>query len=151
MAKTIALDANLIVLLVVGLTDETYIEKHKRLKAFMIADYKLLLSTIKTGAQIVVTPNALSEASNLLRQIAEPAKGQIGVVFKRLVKNTKEIYVASAPATEREEFLRLGLSDSALLEVAKDEVVILSTDLDLCVAAEMAGYDVVNFNHLRDL
>jgi hypothetical protein len=151
MAKVIALDANLIILLVVGLTNESYVEKHKRLKAFMIADYKLLVETIKTASHIVVTPNALSEASNLLRQISDPAKSEIAAVFKHLVKGTKEIFVTSVSATERDEFVRLGLSDSALLEVAKDSVVILSTDLDLCVAAEMAGYDAVNFNHLRDL
>ena len=42
------------------------------------------------------------------------------------------------------------MSDAALLEVAKDDIAILSADFDLCLAAEIAGYPTVNFNHVRD-
>lgn len=150
MRKTIALDANLLVLLVVGLAEPRYISVHKRLKAYGVADFNLLRSMIAEAAGVAVTPNVLSEASNLLRHINEPAKTQIGVAFRQLIKNTDEIYVASADASSRSEFLRIGLSDSALLEVSKKNIVVLSVDLDLCLAALAAGYEVVNFNHVRD-
>jgi hypothetical protein len=150
MPKTIALDANLLVLLVVGLTERNYISVHKRLKAYSVADFELLSALISASAGVAVTPNSLSEASNLLRQISEPAKRQIAIKFRELIKRTDEIYVTSADASSRTEFLRIGLSDSALLEVSKKNIVVLSVDLDLCTAALAAGYEAINFNHVRE-
>ncbi len=150
MRKAVALDANLLVLLVIGLADRRYIAVHKRSKGFSDTDFDLLTTLISESAEVLVTPNALSEASNLLRQIGEPAKSEIGQAFLRLIRNTREIYVRSLDASSRTEFLRLGLSDNVLLEVSKNDIVILSTDLDLYLAATAAGYTALNFNHERD-
>jgi hypothetical protein len=150
MRKTIALDANLLVLLVVGLTERKYISVHKRLKEYSVADFELLEAMISESAGLAVTPNALSEASNLLRQINEPAKTQIANAFRALIKRIDEIYVTSVDASSRREFLRIGLSDSALLEVSKKNIMVLSVDLELYLAALAAGYEAVNFNHVRD-
>lgn len=150
MPKAIALDAGLLVLLVVGLTKLEYISIHKRLRDYDIDDFGLLQKAIEVSDGIVVTPNALSEASNLLRQINDPAKTSIVEAFRRLIENTREVYIRSSDACARGEFIQLGLSDSALLEVGKSNLVILSADLDLCVAAEVAGYSTLNFNHIRD-
>jgi hypothetical protein len=94
MRKTIALDANLLVLLVVGLTQENYIATHKRLKEYTIDDYTLLTRLIAESAGLVTTPNALSEASNLLRQTGEPARSEILRRFRSLIQGTSEIYIA---------------------------------------------------------
>ncbi len=150
MRKTIALDANLLVLLVVGLTETKYISAYRRLKGYSAVDFELLAALISESAGVAVTPNALSEASNLLRQINEPAKTQIAIAFRELIKKTNEIYVTSADASSRSEFLRIGLSDSALLEVSKKNIVVLSADLELYLAALTAGYEAVNFNHVRE-
>jgi hypothetical protein len=150
MRKTIVLDANLLVLLVVGLTETKYISTHRRLKGYGVVDFKLLAAMISESAGLAVTPNALSRASNLLRQINEPAKTQIAIAFRELIKKTNEIYTTSADASSRSEFLRIGLSDCALLEVSKKSMVVLSVDLELCLAALTAGYEAVNFNHVRE-
>ena len=149
MRKTIVLDANLLVLLIVGLAGRKYISMHKRLREYREADFELLSKLIAESAGVVVTPNALTEASNLLRQINEPARSEIGRAFHVFTSKAREIYVRSADASSRSEFLRLGLSDSALLEVSKDDIVILSADLDLYLAALTADYTAVNFNHER--
>ena len=151
MRKSIVLDANLLVLFVVGLTDPAYVDKHKRLRAYdLLALHLLEEYIIASSKEVLVTPHALSEASNHLRQIAEPARSHIGRTFQKFIERSKEIYVKSATASSRAEFLDLGLSDSALMEVAKEDVVIVSVDLDLCIAAEIAGYSALNFNHVRD-
>ncbi|MGA2409992.1 MAG: hypothetical protein ABSG46_06320 [Candidatus Binataceae bacterium] len=147
MPKTIALDANLLVLLVVGLTNPKYIATHRRLGSYTIANYELLTRLIAVSAGIVVTPNALSEASNLLRQIGEPAKSQISDRFRSLIQRSSEIYVPSVDACSRREFFRLGLADSAMLEAGKQNLLILSTDAKLCIAAHNAGYESLNFTH----
>jgi hypothetical protein len=150
MIKTVVLDTTLLTLLIVGLTDRKYISAHKRLSEFDEQDFDLLVSTLEAAQTLVVAPNMLTEASNWLRQINEPARSRIQVVFRIFIHEYREIYVESTEASDRDEFLRLGLTDSAVLEVAKDDILILSTDLDLCIAAEIAKYKFVNFNHLRD-
>jgi hypothetical protein len=148
--KTLVLDTALLTLLIVGLTDRKYIAAHKRLSQFVEEDFDLLVTALERAETLVVTPNTLTEASNWLRQIKEPARAQIQKVFEAFIHRYREIYVPSADASKRAEFIRLGLTDSAILEVAKSDVVVLSTDLDLCIAAEIAEYAAVNFNHLRD-
>ena len=76
MRKIIALDANLLVLLIVGLTDRRLIASHKRLKEYTVDDFDLLERLISASAGIAVTPNVLSEASNLTRQIGGPARNR---------------------------------------------------------------------------
>ena len=151
MSKTISLDTYLLVLLIVGLTDPNYIEKHKRLKSYTIDDFNLLRNMIVESSGIAVTPNALSEASNFLRNIDEPAKSKIYAVFRNFIQNTSEIYIASTDACSRNEFFRFGLADNAMLEIGRQQLVVLSTDARLCIAALNAGYEALNFNHYRNL
>jgi hypothetical protein len=66
-----------------------------------------------------------------------------------------EQFVPSSAAVSRPEFIRLGLTDAALLEFASIKTdglppTLLTADLDLAVEAEMKGYSVKNFNHYRD-
>jgi len=150
MIDAIVLDTNLLILLVVGLTNEKYISSHKSLSAFSVEDFRLLRTSLEETKSLIVTPNTLTETSNLLRYIKEPAKSEIHGVFDAFVRKSREVYVKSNEACLRQEFVRLGLTDNAILEVAKNDVLILSADLDLCIAAEIAQYKVVNFNHLRD-
>jgi hypothetical protein len=67
MRKILVLDANLIVLLIVGLADEAEVAKHDRTRANSIRDFRLLNQIISNCEQVRVIPNALTEASNLLR------------------------------------------------------------------------------------
>jgi predicted nucleic acid-binding protein len=148
--KTVILDTTLLTLLVVGLTDRRYIASHKRLSEFVSEDFDLLVATLEQAEAMVVSPNTLTETSNWLRQIKEPARSQIQNVFRAIIRQYREICVASTNASDRQEFIQLGLTDTVILEIAKSDVVVVSTDLDLCIAAEIAEYSCVNFNHLRD-
>ena len=65
------IDANLLVLLVVGSAGRDYISKHRRLRRFSKEDYDLLLRLIRKAKgtrRVFVTPNTLTETSNLLGQ-----------------------------------------------------------------------------------
>lgn len=146
---SLILDSSLLVLFVVGTTDRSLIERHKRLKAFSVEDFDLLCEVIALAPEVVVTPNTLTETSNLLRQIDEPARSRIQDTFRRLILVTGEEYVASRSAVAANEFTRLGLTDVALLEVSQETRALLTTDLNLYLAALQRGFSAVNFNHLR--
>lgn len=148
-ATAIVLDTNLLVLLVVGLASPDYVLQHKRLRAYSQSDFTLLKELISAAPVIIVTPNTLTEASNLLRQIPEPARTHIALTFRAILELTEEHYVESRQAAERKEFVRLGLTDAVLLNTTAEAHVLLTADLDLYLAAVNDGRSAVNFNHYR--
>ena len=148
--EKLIIDTNLLLLLIVGVTSRDYIRKHKRVDTFSESDFDLLHRIANDAKSVVVTPNILSETSNLAAQIRQPAKGEIARCMKDIIELHPEEYIESAKASKRPEFVRLGLVDTAILETCRQGATLLTTDLSLYLAAEHAGYEAINFNHLRD-
>jgi hypothetical protein len=143
------IDTNLLMLLVVGSTRRELIGRHKRVREFTLGDYDLLVQIISVAPHVLVTPNTLTETSNLLAQIEEPARGEIRAKFREIIEATEESYITSKTATTNSEYLRLGLTDAALLQLCPG-AELLTTDLQLYLAALDRGAKAVNFNHLRE-
>ena len=148
---SLIIDANLLVLFVVGTTNRSWIARHRRLKAFSIQDFDLLCRVIGSYSQVYVTPNTLTETSNLLGYIAEPARSKVFETFRALILSAQEEYVQSRIACKMMEFPHLGLTDSGLMEISSQSRSLLTTDLDLYLSALRRGISAINFNHLRDL
>lgn len=146
------LDSSLLVLLVVGMVDPGLIAKHKRTKQFPAEAYDLLNKHISYLDCVLVTPNTLTEASNLLGQHGEPMRSNLFHMLRNLLERTEETVVASADASQNSAFPRLGLTDAVLLDVISAETPLLTTDLNLHVAAlERKGEkSAFNFMHLFD-
>ena len=146
------IDANLLVLLVVGSVGKNLIPKHRRLRRFSQDDYDTLTGMIAKVDQVFVTPNTLTETSNLLAQHKDPERS---LFFRRLqfvIEESEEVVVASKIASRNESFLRLGLTDAALLEAITEERPLITVDLDLYLAATAKGRQtVMNFTHLQHL
>ena len=143
-AQSILIDANLLVLLVVGRTRRSLIADHKRLSSFTAEDYDLLLSVIGSRT-IVVTPNTLTEASNLLKQ------RRFRDVLRDIIYGSKEVTVMSVKASSSRLFSRLGLTDAALEIVASNKVPLLTVDLDLWTAVSSKHVSAaLNFWHLKE-
>jgi len=115
------------------MTSTDYISKHKRLSSYTVDDYEILKGTISEANDILVTPNTLTEASNLAKHIGDPARTKIYELFRALVnfENTRECFVESRSAVARKEFTRLGLTDAALLTVDTERHILLTADHDL--------------------
>jgi hypothetical protein len=143
------LDANLMLLLVVGSASRSYIATHKRLKAYTERDFNLLLTILSTGSRLVVIPNTVTETSNLAGNIAEPARTHIYRFLREflLASTTDEVYVESGVAAGHGAFLRLGITDAALLNTMPEDSILLTADLDLYLEAFRQGRTAVNFNH----
>ena len=63
--KSVIIDANLLPLVIVGRASRAYVERHKRWDNFSLEDYDCLAELLKTASRIIVTPNVLTEGSNL--------------------------------------------------------------------------------------
>lgn len=142
------IDANLLTLLVAGDVDMGLISKHRRLGSYTPDDYRLLRQLLKPVKHTYVTPNTLTEASNLLAQHREPERSALFEHLQLLIQTSKEIVIASLTASQNSEFKRLGLTDAALLEAAKPETPLLTVDLHLYLAGKDDN-TVINFLHLR--
>ena len=59
-------DANLLVLLIIGTAQRSLVGRHPRLKEYTANDFDILIKLLDTGETVYVTPNTLTETSNLL-------------------------------------------------------------------------------------
>lgn len=151
MPSRVLLDSNLALLLVAGLTTPSSIAKHKRLQAYDIDDFEAIAGLVDQSGGLQFCPNVWSETSNLVRYTGEPLRSEISRTLARLVAAFGETYVESGTATQREEYVRLGLTDSVILCLAETGTTLVTVDLDLYLAAQSAGYEnAINYNHLRE-
>jgi rRNA-processing protein FCF1 len=148
--KRLLVDTNILLLYIVGSLNLDQIARHKRTEKFSVEDFRLLAGLLPQFGGIVVTPNILSEVSNLLGQTDERTKAKLFLLFGSLVRVIEEHYVRSLAAVELREFVRLGLTDATILALAGKELTVLTDDLHLYLALQSKGVEVINFNHLRD-
>ena len=141
-------DGNLLVLLVVGSECRDLISKHRRLEDYTSEDFDILFDLLEGADQLFVTPNTLTETSNLLGQHGEPERSLLMTRLQFLIHRSQEIVVTSADASSNFQFEKLGLTDAALLEAATTDTPLLTVDFDLYLAALESGEErAVNFTH----
>ena len=144
------IDTNLLLLLVVGSTDRSYVSRHKRLQAYSLEDYDKVMSIVSGYSGLVTCPNVWTETSNLVRYAPEPIRSRSSETLKTLIGRSTETYVESRRAATRREYSQLGLTDAVLLVLAESGSTLLTDDLDVYLAAGKAGHTAINYNHLRD-
>ena len=149
MPSPILLDTNLLVLLVVGLADPSYIPIHKRLSVYDQKDFEIVSGFVADSDKLIICPNVTTETSNLIRYIDEPARSHISSVFATMIERVEENYVPSINAASLPEHSRLGITDSVLLLLAENHATLLTADVGLYLAASKRNLSVVNYNHVR--
>ena len=150
----VVIDTNLLLLLVVGSANRDFIKLHKNLSHFDETDFDLLGQAISLYSDIVLLPHLMAEVSSLARQVKNPARTLIQAKLATLVENAGELAVASRAGVRRAEFDRFGLTDCIVLHLCSLEssgiaTALLTADTKLAIEAEMLGYEVLNFAHLR--
>ncbi len=148
--RRVLLDANILLLLVAGWTDRRIIQVHKRLRMFRDTDFDLIATFIGDDGELVLLQSIITETSNILRYIQDPYKTALLTTMQSLVDTCDELSVISRQAVTRAEFVRLGFTDAAILQAMDSEIVLLTADLDLFLAALAGGLTAFNFHQLRD-
>jgi len=150
MKGVVVVDANLLVLLVVGAASRRLISRHKRLSDYAIEDFELLGLILADFDEIVLLPHVVAEVSTLARQIDGPAFGQVQDAFRKLIETCPELPVASMDGVQREEFGAHGLTDSILLHLCTMQIngarpTLLTADTALANIAFSLGYSVIDY------
>ena len=146
------LDANLLVLLIVGTVDKRRIANHHRLNGFSASDFDVLRDFLVGARTIIVTPNILTEASNLVGNPKNPSHRSYFEGLQAIVLHTEsltEIYVPSVQVLRQPAFRYLGLTDAGILELADRKAIVLSCDNRLVAECLLAGLQATTFDRLR--
>lgn len=143
--KSVAIDTNLLILFVVGLTNPEYIGRHRRLTpVYKPTHFELIRHLLVQAPRVICTSHILTEASNLLRQTSEPMRSEIMTTYGQFIQLAEEPSITAKEAAQSSSFIRLGLTDAALLLLDPKEVRVLTVDHDLHIACSQHGFDVVN-------
>jgi hypothetical protein len=147
--RSVLLDTNLLVLLIVGMCNREYISTHKRTRNFVIEDFDLLLESINGFAQLHITSHCLAEVSNLIRQTHERQAQELMTFLSKFSAKIKESHISKELIFNKDISVSLGVTDTGIFIKSK-RVTVFTVDLDLYLEILGAGHSVVNFNHLRN-
>jgi len=154
--KNIALDSNLLLVLIAGLLDLRLFKSFKRLGDYTVEDHQLLVRLLGSFKVLVTTPHVLTEACNLANSLSESYKLRWHAVLAAMAasENVKlglrEEWKSMAVLAGRSEFLPFGLTDTALAELST-QALLLTEDYRLSGFLKYRGIPVLNFGDLRKL
>ena len=152
--KGILVDTNLLILWFVGSGNRQRISKFNRTENFTPENYDLLVRILASFSKIVTTPNILTEVSNLvIKDIKEP---ELTKCFENLAEvlstatsfKLEEHYIQSNIVIKVAGFNRFGLTDYGILELARNQYLVLTDDFNLTRHLLGVGVDTINFNNL---
>jgi len=147
--KGVLVDTNLLVGFLVGTLGKEHLKNCRATKVFTPEDFDLLDSFLRNFRKVVTTPHILTETSNLAGRLPENLHAPFRLIFRRIVEGVEERFEPSKDLCGREEFLRLGLADTAISATAPGQFLVLTDEFALYGSLQKRGVDAVNFNHLR--
>lgn len=147
--KGLLVDTNLLLLYFIGAQDPDRIPRHKRTMAFTVDEFRLLAGFLAVFDKLVTTPNVLTEVSNLSGQQPDDLRVSFNADFANRIAQLEESYVPSVEASSLAHFKKFGLTDSGIVQLVKDNYLVLTDDLKLVGYLQNQGVDVINFNHIR--
>ena len=150
-SRGVLVDTNILLLYFVGSHEPNEIPHFKRTCQFTIEDYHLLRGLLARFKSVLTAPNILTEVNSLSGQMPQPMKERCFGQFAEQIELLDERYLESARVSRIEEFPKLGLTDSVIMELARDNYLVLTDDSKLYRRLAHAGIDVMNFNHIRYL
>lgn len=148
----VLVDTNVLLLFLVGGYDRTLIERFSRTAdRFIASDFDTLVGVLGSFERVITTPHILTETSNFLGQLFGRDKVGCFEWLARSIPTMRETHVAGAELVRREPFVKLGITDASIIEVAAEPYLVLTDDFRLYNFLANKGIDVLNFNNIRSL
>jgi hypothetical protein len=149
--KGVLIDTNLLIGYLIGSLNPQHLHNCRATKAFSVEDFELLNKFIAQFRSIVTTPHVLTEVSNLAGKLPESLHIPFRTVFQLLIDRLSEESEPSKAISVKEDFLRFGLTDTAISMIAPGRYLVLTDELALAGMLNKRGVHVLNFNHLRSI
>lgn len=154
-ARGILIDTNVLLLYLFGRYQPGAVGRRKRLEHYGLEDADLIMQFLARFDRVLTTQHVLAETSNLARQIVGGAR-QLELSLKLhplFCLDTPDSFAScrvDGRAIDVGVFARLGLTDAGLASLVAADLLLLTDDLDLYVAAVSTGGDAINFTHMRE-
>ena len=145
--RKVALDTNVFLLFLVGLTDRAAIARHKRLTAYDADSYGALCRLLAGYDEIVVTPGCLAETTNLLDS-DKGSRMRCYQILKELIESGEalsEKHVPAVKVVEEKPFMWLGFTDASYVELAEEGIPVITADFMLYQQVIARNEGSVNF------
>jgi hypothetical protein len=144
------IDANSLIILLVGLIEPKLIGRHRRTSIYTEDDFITLTDVIGDFNNLVVLPNVWTEVDNLLNDFSGEYKYPYIKKFTELVKVTSERHLSSIDGCNSMTFFDLGLTDSLLVELSKQCDMLITCDSSLSDYASANGVNVFDLVRYRN-
>jgi hypothetical protein len=144
------LDANLLLLWITSKYDLRLLQTFKRVQTFSQRDALLLAWLVDRFQGVVTTSYVVTEASNLANALSSSTRAAWFSLLAEFAVNTDDRSPELKLLARKDEFVRFGVTDSALTELA-DEYQVLTTDFRLSGYLRSLGKYALNFSDLRNL
>jgi hypothetical protein len=154
--KSVLLDSNLLLVFLSGSIDPNLFGRFKRVSAYTLKDYDLLVRLLGFFTILLTTPHILTEVSNLANSLPERIKPEWNRHFAALIASQqdtpglRERWVPAAELALMSEFAAFGITDAALSALSV-EALVVTEDYRLSGALRSQGVQVLNFGDLRKL
>lgn len=147
--RDLLIDSNLLLLGVVGNFDVRLVGQG-RLEAFVAEDLDRLNEFTSLAKQLITTPGILTETSNLAAQmIGKLNRSSLFERFRAIIRIMDQRHERASVVCEQPAFLRLGLTDAEIAQIANKDMIVLTVDFPLHGYLHKNGIRALNFNHYR--
>jgi hypothetical protein len=135
---------------IVGSVDPKLLGSAKGVKEYRPRDFEILYTYLSLFSEIILLPNTVSEVSNLLDRYTGYRRQNCMELLAFLTSSGSEKYIASDIAAQQPEYIALGITDSAILFALEKDTYLLTSDVDLYIAALCRSREAQRFDDLRD-
>jgi rRNA-processing protein FCF1 len=140
--KGVLLDTNLLLLYLIGSVDPQQVRNFKRTSIFTEDDFIILSNLVDLFETKITTPHILTEVSNFLNS-------ESLFILAAYIKQAEEKFTNSIDLVESDQFVFLGLADTAIVNTAKESVLVLTNDGLLYGSLANNGIEAINFDDIR--
>lgn len=147
--KRVLLDANLLLLYLLGSFQREQIPLFKRTSSFRLEEFDLLVAVMRHSSALVTTPHILTEVSNLANALPAHLKGAWFRFFATTVRKYVEVYTPAGELFEESCFNPFGLADASIQNASRG-TLLLTDDFRLSGYLASIGVTTINFRDLAD-
>ena len=149
--RTLLLDANLLVIIAIGLTDETLLDGNL-LGNYAAEDFDLITNIVRVSERAIVTPYILTEVNGLLNKTGFAREACRTTLCEGIIPIFEERYNASRELATNAKIIRqFGLTDASIVEAALDDTFVLTADGPLCGYLRGNGKAAWHYDEIRHI
>jgi rRNA-processing protein FCF1 len=144
--KGVVVDANILLLYVVGTFDLSLIRNFKRTSSFTENQFDRVSKFIEKFSRTITAPHILTEVDDLLGNRVE-----LRAVLAAYIKNSIEHHSEASLLIEGTYYTTVGIADSAIYDLARNNYLIFTDDGLLHNILSKSGLDVVKLDYVTSI